>query len=110
MRTLLQWRNAKTQLVFPVMKSIAKALGVGESTARTYVNKALECGALELVGERKGGRQSPTYRMNLPKPCDNPRDSDGLSPPVSGPHPTGFRPRTIKEPSNEPTTTTRRGG
>lgn len=102
-RALLQWRDSKTGLVRPRVLTIAQALSVSESTARTYLNEALACGALAIAGPRSGGRQATSYRLILPE--STPPDSGGMasaSPPKSGAQPAGLRHSTHRIPSPNP--------
>lgn len=76
-RTLLQWRNSKTGVAYPSVQQIGEALGVAASTVRSYVNQAIECGAVVVEGERVGGRESNRYRVVLPEV--NAQESDDAS-------------------------------
>ncbi|MDX9912008.1 MAG: helix-turn-helix domain-containing protein [Phycisphaerales bacterium] len=102
MLALLQWRDKYTNEVYPSVKTIAAALGVSESTARSYLRRAEECGALEVIGSRSGGRRSTRYRMNFSDPLANPPDSNGFNPPDSGPQPTEIRRPTHRNSSPNP--------
>ncbi len=78
-RTLLQWRNALTGEVWPSIRTIAKAMSTSESTTRAFIDKALKCGALVVIGKRSGGRRPTRYRLVLPESADpNPPDSGGF--------------------------------
>lgn len=111
-RTMLEWRDATTGELFPAVPTIAAALGVAESTARGYIGEAIDCGALVVVGARKGGTGPTRYRLVLPGP-PTPPDSGGVltkeappdpapTPPDSGPHPVGFRPPPHRIPAPTP--------
>ncbi len=102
MRTLLQWRDGRTGEAWPSVASIARALGVAESTTRRHLRQAEACGALVPIGNQSGGWRPTRYRMVLPERSENPPESGGFTPPESGPLPTEPRRQTRRNPSPNP--------
>lgn len=109
-RALLEWRHAQTGELRPKVSTIARALGISESTARAHIGEAVKCGALVIVGTRSGGRTASRYRMVLPgSDALNPLDSGGFegssgrgNPPGPQGQPTGIRPPSHRIPSSNP--------
>ncbi len=82
----LSFANAEG-IAYPSVLKLAEAAGYRESATRKALRVLEREGWLVLIGSRKGGRLSNTYRFSMP----NPAAGGGLSPVERGPQPDAVK-------------------